>query len=167
MRGERPEAYALRAALAKAASILALPEYSVPPGKGASPVIIAADTVVALRKQILGKPRDPEHALATLRSLSGKRHTVITGCALLSAETNCTFAVRSRVEMWDCPDDLLRAYASSGEPMDKAGAYAVQGLGAFLVRRITGSWSNVVGLPLAELVQALMGMRAIGVKASL
>ena len=159
---EKPEAYVLRAALAKAHSALPLcgPDagYS---GAEARPVIIAADTIVALRSRILGKPQTPGEAFAMLRDLSGKSHTVITGCALLDGQAPRVFAVRSTVRMWDCPDALLRAYADSGEPADKAGAYAIQGLGACLVRGITGSWSNVVGLPLAELVQALTHMRAI------
>ena len=125
------------------------------------PVIIAADTVVVFRNRILGKPQTPEDALDMLRKLSGNSHTVITGCALLSGGTSRTFAVRSTVRMWECPDALLRAYARSGEPADKAGAYAIQGMGACLVEGISGSWSNVVGLPLAELAQALMEMEAI------
>ena len=99
-----------------------------------------------------------------LRGLAGNTHRVITGCALLAAGMSHTFAVQSHVRMWNCPDDLLRAYAFSGEPMDKAGAYAVQGMGAFLVESITGSWSNVVGLPLAELIQTLTDLRAVGIK---
>lgn len=161
---EKPEAYALRAALAKASSIPALPAYAAIAGEAspdAPPLIIAADTVVALGNRLLGKPRDPEHALHMLRALAGKKHTVITGCALLGAGAPRVFAVQSDVTMWNCPDDLLRAYARGGEPMDKAGAYAVQGAGAFLVQSINGSWSNVVGLPLAELVQTLVAMRAV------
>ena len=163
--GEAPESYVLRAAFAKASSVLALPEYSAAISENpsaATPLVIAADTIVVLRNRILGKPRDPEHALDMLRKLAGKKHTVITGCALLNGGTSHTFAVQSHVHMWNCPENLLRAYALSGEPMDKAGAYAVQGMGAFLVERITGSWSNVVGLPVAELVQILIEMRAIG-----
>ena len=130
------------------------------------PLVIAADTIVVLRGRILGKPRDSEHALDMLRKLAGKKHTVITGCALLKAGASRSFTVQSHVVMWKCPDDLLRAYAESGEPLDKAGAYAVQGMGAFLVQRIIGSWSNVVGLPLAELVQVLVEMRAIAADGS-
>ena len=162
-KGEKPESYALRAALAKAAGAAALPEYAaiLAASPDARPIIIAADTIVVLGRRILGKPRDAGHALDMLRRLAGKNHRVITGCALLDGETSRSFAAQSRVLMWNCPDDLLRAYVNGGEPMDKAGAYAVQGTGACLVQRIAGSWSNVVGLPLAELVQTLMEMKAI------
>lgn len=150
--------------MAKASSVSGLPEHDRVRDEhpcDPSPLIIAADTIVVLRSAILGKPRDPDHALSMLRRLAGKTHTVITGCALLSTETSRSFAVRSRVSMWRCPESLLQAYARSGEPSDKAGAYAVQGMGACLVQGITGSWSNVVGLPVAELVQALLEMNAI------
>ncbi|MDR2489740.1 MAG: Maf family protein [Desulfovibrio sp.] len=165
LRGEAPSTYALRAALAKASGVVA-------PSGGAAcatgpleepALVIAADTIVALRGRILGKPRSPEHALDMLRSLAGKTHTVTTACALLKEGERRLFTVHSRVRMWACPDDLLRAYACCGEAADKAGAYAVQGMGAALVRSIAGSWSNVVGLPLAELVQALLAMDAIGI----
>lgn len=161
--GERPETYALRAASAKARGSLALLSSDNTPSNtnAPSPLLIAADTIVVLQRRILGKPRDPEHALSMLRALAGKTHTVITACSLWKDGREECFAVRSKVRMWDCPEELLAAYARSGEPADKAGAYAVQGAGAFLVKSIEGSWSNVVGLPLAELVQALLALRAI------
>jgi septum formation protein len=160
-RDEEPTAFALRAAQAKAAAVLeACASGGVPE---ATPLIIAADTIVVLRKRILGKPRDPAEALDMLRSLAGKTHTVTTACALVSARERRLFAAHSRVRLWDCPDALLRAYAAGGEAEDKAGAYAVQGAGAALVQSIAGSWSNVVGLPLAELIRALLAMRAIAV----
>lgn len=128
---------------------------------------IAADTIVVLEERILGKPKDAGDAFAMLCALSGKEHSVITGCALVGPDDSPdeseekSFAVSSRVIMWDCPRELLRAYAESGEPLDKAGAYAVQGAGAFLIKSLNGSWSNVVGLPLAELVQELLAMGAL------
>jgi septum formation protein len=154
--GEQPREHALAAALAKGERVfLALPAPSpaTPP-----PVVIAADTVVSLEDRILGKPVDAGQALVMLRALSGRSHTVTTGCAIFCADLPAprVFAAQSRVEMWDCPPELLRAYAESPEPLDKAGAYAVQGVGAFLVKAIHGSWSNVVGLPLAELVEELL-----------
>lgn len=143
----------MRAALAKAES--ALPPAGAPPY-----AVIAADTVVVLDGRPLGKPDSAGDAFAMLSLLAGRSHTVVTGCALLAADAGggrrATFAVQSRVSMWACPEPMLRAYAASGEPLDKAGAYAVQGKGAFLVERIEGSWSNVVGLPLAELVRELL-----------
>jgi septum formation protein len=155
--GEEPAAYALRAAEAKALSVLPDLFRSDP-----SSVIIAADTIVVLEGRILGKPGNPDRAYAMLGSLAGKTHDVITGCVI--RDKACVlraFTVQSRVSMWDAPSDLLHAYANSGEPLDKAGAYAVQGAGAVLVCRIEGSWSNVVGLPLAELIEALICLNII------
>lgn len=182
--GEDPAPYAVRAAVAKAASLL--PLLTGPKAGGfsidaplntdvrnstsadsaqlpANAVIIAADTVVALNGRILGKPRDHAQALEFLRLLSGTTHEVITGCALESTSLREYFSCRALVRMWPCPDELLAAYAAGKEPMDKAGAYAIQGEGAVLVDSIRGSWSNVVGLPLAEIIQALLRMGAIGI----
>lgn len=170
MPGETPASYAVRAAAAKSASLLPLltgPEagglfHSTAPGVlPSNAVIIAADTVVALDGRIFGKPRNPEEALEFLRLLSGTTHEVITGCALEGAGLREHFFCRTLVSMWACPDALLSAYAAGGEPMDKAGAYAIQGQGAVLVDSIQGSWSNVVGLPVAETIQALLRMGAI------
>ena len=158
--GENPEDYTLRAARLKAANVLAnLPSPAAV--QTPSPVIIAADTVVVLDNVILGKPRDTAHAFAMLKNLAGKTHTVITGCAVFMDAREHSFTERTSVSMWDCPEALLRAYARSAEPADKAGAYAVQGAGACLVRSIEGSWSNVVGLPLSELVRTLLTIGAI------
>lgn len=156
---ESAEEYTVRAALAKADSVLPLagpPPYTV----------IAADTVVLRKERILGKPRDADAAYAMLCKLAGHAHSVVTGCAIrVAGETPVTFAVRSGVSMWACPKAMLWAYANSGEPLDKAGAYAVQGAGAFLVERAEGSWSNVVGLPLAELVRELARLGVIAARA--
>ena len=189
--GEAPAPYAVRAATAKAACLLPLltgpeaggfahyaaapettflaggentaaaPNCPVFPPLPANGVVIAADTVVALEGRILGKPENPAQALDFLRLLSGKTHEVITGCALESKGLCERFASRTWVSMWKCPDELLAAYAWGGEPMDKAGAYAIQGEGALLVDSIRGSWSNVVGLPMAEIIQALLRMGAV------
>jgi septum formation protein len=163
--GESPEHFALRAASAKAASCL-------PPAEGAQgaplahrlpadSLIIAADTIVVLDGRILGKPADHGEALEYLRLLAGRSHDVLTACVLESLTARESFVVCTRVTLWRCPDALLAAYASGDEPLDKAGAYAVQGQGAFLVERLQGSWSNVAGLPLTELVQALLRMGAL------
>lgn len=174
--GEEAATYACRAARSKAMAVFSLlPASSTDAtakgdsAKSAGPdseppaLVIAADTVVVLDGAILGKPKDAEDAYTMLSSLSGRQHKVITGCVLLcpSLGKERSFAVSSDVLMWDCPKALLRAYASSGEPLDKAGAYAVQGAGAFLVKSLSGSWTNVVGLPLAELVQELLAMDAL------
>jgi len=158
--GEDPVVYVLRAAEAKACAILSDLPLSDP-----APVAIAADTIVLLNGQILGKPSDSDRAYAMLSSLAGKTHTVVTGCVIAGAHSKNpvlhAFSTQSQVSMWDAPPELLRAYANSAEPLDKAGAYAAQGSGVVLVRSINGSWSNVVGLPLAELVEALLRMQII------
>ena len=120
--------------------------------------VIGADTVVTLGGRILGKPDDAAHALEMLRSLQGERHQVITGVALrcvqedrgeiLSRTTEVRFAAFS--------DVVLSAYIRTGEPMDKAGAYGIQGKGGFLVRSITGSCSNVIGLPVNTCIGLLL-----------
>ena len=139
--GESPAAYALRA-LADA---------------GADGLILAADTVVALDSDILGKPADDTDALDMLRRLSGRRHEVITGvCCLFPDGSSAGFADTSAVRFHAWPDDVLRAYVRSGEPADKAGAYAIQGQGAFLVESVHGSWSTVVGLPVSRLAALLL-----------
>jgi len=155
--GEDPATYVLRAATAKARAVLA-----GLPVSGLAPAVIAADTIVVLDGAILGKPGGPDQAYTMLCSLAGKTHMVITGCVIADAHSLLhTFSVQSEVSMWDAPQELLQAYANSHEPLDKAGAYAAQGAGAALVRTINGSWTNVVGLPLAELVEALLRTRII------
>ena len=124
---------------------------------------IAADTVVALDRTIFGKPRDQQDALAILKVLQGRTHTVTTGFAVLCprlplAEVQ---AVTTQVTFADHSVEILQAYVDSGEPMDKAGAYGIQGKGAFLVRSIHGSHSNVIGLPVSQLVRILLDHRLI------
>lgn len=146
--GEGPEDYALRLASLKAREVA-----ERLPGR----VVIGADTVVVLGREILGKPRDGREALEMLRKLSGRDHVVVTGVALLDGRDGRekTFAVRTRVSFSSPGEEALAKYAASEEPLDKAGAYAIQGEGAFLVRAISGSYTNVVGLPLEELSSAL------------
>ena len=128
-------------------------------------IVLGADTVVAVDGAALGKPADAEHARAMLRRLRGRRHEVITGVAVVDAATEraAQAAVTSRVTMADYGDDAIDAYVASGEPLDKAGAYAIQGAGGALVAGYEGSYSNVVGLPLTETVRLL---RAFGVTVS-
>jgi septum formation protein len=159
---ESPEHFVLRAASAKAASCLPLLSADAKALRlPADSLIIAADTIVVFNGRILGKPADRAEALEFLRLLAGRSHEVLTACVLESQAKRESFLVRTRVALWSCPDALLVAYASGDEPLDKAGAYAVQGQGAFLVKSLQGSWSNVAGLPLAELVQALLRMGAL------
>lgn len=153
--GESGPAYAARAAREKA---LAVRELEPGLGRGAGgAVILAADTVVLLDGEIFGKPADYGESLAMLKRLAGRTHEVITACCLLLPDgSEEALAPVSRVTLWAAPEAALAAYARSGETLDKAGSYAVQGQGAFLVRRIEGSWSNVVGLPLSELTELML-----------
>jgi len=126
-------------------------------------VIIGADTVVAHGERILGKPEDTNEALGMLRLLAGQEHHVYTGVCLRHGTEEHAFVVSARVRMAAVPDSILAAYASTGEGLDKAGAYALQGIGGFLVETVSGSVSAVIGLPLAETVSALLAMEAIEV----
>ncbi|MDE5832734.1 MAG: Maf family protein [Desulfovibrio sp.] len=148
--GENPDSFVCRSAKSKGLDCLSrYPE-------ARDGVIIAADTIVCLEKMILGKPRDEKNALEILNFLNGKSHFVDTGvyCAYPGGETS--FATRSVVKFARWPESVLAAYAASGEPLDKAGGYAIQENGAFLIEGIMGSWTNVVGLPLDELVEFLL-----------
>lgn len=149
--GEAPADYALRAARGKAMSI-----FSGMGNAASRAAILSADTIVVLNDRILGKPKDHSEALLMLRALAGGKHTVITSCCLLAGSIEDSFYVESTVHMWQAPDELLSAYADTDEPLDKAGGYAIQGSIGFLIRAIHGSWSNVVGLPLTEVVQKLL-----------
>ncbi len=145
--GEPPADYALRAALAKAQDAFE---------RRPQAVILAADTIVVLDGRILGKPRDPADALRMLTDLAGRTHEVITGCAICSpSRAPESFSVSTLVTMASAPETALAAYVATGEPMDKAGGYAIQGRAGFLVQRIEGSYSNVVGLPVAEVLDVL------------
>ncbi|MDZ7761967.1 MAG: Maf family protein [Desulfovermiculus sp.] len=128
-------------------------------------VILAADTVVVVGEEILGKPKSVPQALDMLTSLNACTHSVLTGCCLVDQSTQSAgkqeFAVCTQVTFSRHSSDILTAYARTGEPMGKAGGYAIQGIGAFLVSHIHGSYSNVVGLPLSQTVQALLDMQAI------
>ncbi len=124
---------------------------------------LGADTVVALHQRVFGKPSSYEEAEMILMELSGKTHRVITAFALLNPDGALAHreVVITQVEFKDLTREEIRAYARTNEPMDKAGAYAIQGIGTFLVKNITGSYTNVVGLPLFQLIQALKAVGAI------
>jgi septum formation protein len=125
--------------------------------------VVAADTVVTIDGLILGKPRHREEAVAMLMRLSGRNHYVRTGFCIGCLEKNLRTinSVVTKVTFADFSEEIARAYAATGEPMDKAGAYGIQGLGAFLVAAVSGSYSNVVGLPLHEVVTHLCGYGVI------
>lgn len=125
--------------------------------------ILGADTLVVLEKRILGKPRDQEEAHSTLSLLSGKEHQVITGFCLLDPAGTLAHSqeVITLVKMKKMTGEEIKAYVNSGEPFGKAGSYAIQGVGAFMVESISGSYTNVVGLPVCALVKALLKVGAI------
>lgn len=146
--GEGPENFVRRLAREKAEAVA-----------GAFPAswVLAADTVVVVDGEILGKPGSGEEAVTMLLRLSGRWHEVWTGfcvCRGLPPEA-LVGAVRTGVRFMALDRELCRAYVRTGEPLDKAGAYGIQGKGAFLVEEIRGSYTNVVGLPLAEVLAAL------------
>jgi len=144
--GEEPETYARRVAAAKA--------QAVRPRSHGRPVL-AADTVVVIDGHILGKPADAADARRMLRMLSGRLHEVLTAVTLDAV----TQVERTTVEFATLTDEEVAWYVSSGEPMDKAGAYAIQGLASRFVIRIDGSYSNVVGLPMARVYELLKAGR--------
>ncbi|MFH1958036.1 MAG: Maf family protein [bacterium] len=120
-------------------------------------IIIAADTVVVSGKKILGQPRSKTEAKKMLKMLSGRSHKVITGFTIMDTATGrkISGAEETKVFFRKLSGEEIESYVNSGEPMGKAGAYAVQGLGAVIVRRIEGDYFNVVGLPLNSLTEAL------------
>ena len=118
-------------------------------------LVIAADTMVFLDRARLGKPRDEAEALAMLTALQGRRHTVCTGVTVRRGAQILTESESTAVWFRPASEAELRAYIATGEPMDKAGAYGIQGLGALLVERIDGDFYNVMGLPLLRLSRML------------
>jgi septum formation protein len=120
-------------------------------------IVVAADTIVVFGEQILGKPKDRDDAIAMLHTLRGKWHNVITGVAIVRKNTDECLTDYEKTGVCFCQlcSSEIEAYVNTLEPMDKAGAYGIQGKGAFLVERINGCYFNVVGLPLAKLGQML------------
>lgn len=119
-------------------------------------IVIGADTVVAIDGKILGKPADADDARAMLRMLSGRAHQVYTGVTVINGEDCHTFSVCTNVKFFDLTDDEIDRYIATGEPMDKAGAYGIQGYGSLLVEGIDGDYFNVVGLPISKLNRLLL-----------
>ena len=155
-----PAAYAMRAAQAKAEAVARAAGPETPDA-----VVLGSDTIVVLHEEhgpiILGKPASRDEALAMLLHLSGRTHTVYTGCCIiwLSARGESRtelFYDAADVTFAGWPEDVLRAYAATGECDDKAGSYAIQGLGSFLVSGIKGQWATIVGLPVLAVAQRLM-----------
>ena len=129
--------------------------------KGDSLPVIAADTVVVAEGVILGKPQDTEDAFEMLKQLSGKTHKVLTGLAVSSAGEMLAEVCETKVVFRELSDEEIKNYVATGEPLDKAGAYGIQGKGAVLVEKIDGCYNNVVGLPLTrmQLILAKLGVR--------
>lgn len=160
--GEDPVAYVMRTAAAKALAVARRLNQEIQTEP--LPVVIGADTIVVVPEadgpHILGKPADDTEALAMLLRLAGRAHTVSTGCCLVWPEGNGfrteTFSETTRVTFAPWPKDVLAAYVRTGEGRDKAGSYAMQGRGAFLISRIEGCWSTVVGLPTRALAARLV-----------
>jgi septum formation protein len=143
--GESAEEMVVRLAKAKARAIEI----------GESAVVLGADTAVVLGEEVFGKPESREGALETLARLSGRTHRVLTGVAVLSAQGVRTALSNTEVRFREISPDEALAYWQSGEPCDKAGAYAIQGLGGVFVEAISGSYSGVVGLPVFETARML------------
>lgn len=150
--GERPAGFAERMAREKAQAIRkAKPER----------IILAADTVVAVGQEILGKPRDAEDARRMLRLLSGKSHEVTTGVCLCGPGFEDVRSETTTVWFSEIPHQEILEYVSSGEPLDKAGAYAIQGGAARWVTKVEGDYNNVVGLPVEMVLKMLRARGAI------
>jgi septum formation protein len=149
--GERPVAFAQRLAQSKALCVAK--QIGAPPAR----LVLGADTIVVLGGDVLGKPSDSDHALELLERLVGREHTVVTAVALVASDTLRVWeaAVTSRVEMRAATRDELIAYVATGESLDKAGAYAVQGGARSFVTRVHGSETNVIGLPVDETLELL------------
>jgi septum formation protein len=155
--GETPQEYAVRAAGEKGLAVA-----SRLAREGRRPWILAADTVVVLDDTVLQKPQDEAEAAEMLRRLSGRTHTVITGWTVGRHEAK--WIVRqeaTRVTFHRLSEDEINGYVTTGEGLDKAGAYAIQEIGAFLVSRVDGDYFNVVGLPVSRVIRALTELGAI------
>ncbi|XBS69409.1 Maf family protein [Acerihabitans sp. KWT182] len=150
---ESPQDYVRRLALEKALAGVAIAPKPLP--------VLGADTIVVLGDAILEKPRDRDDAAMMLTALSGESHRVMTAIAFADAEHRLCLDVVTEVTFRRLSEQDIHRYIASGEPMDKAGAYGIQGLGGTFVRRINGSYYGVVGLPLVETAELLCQFRAL------
>jgi len=145
--GELPYDYVRRLAIKKATAAKAF-------YPGQDVLVLGSDTAVVIDEEILGKPDNKEHALTMLRKLSGKSHTVLTSAAIIGPQDECVVS-ESKVTFTSITDNQLEWYWLTGEPQDRAGAYAIQGKAAIFISRLEGSFSGVMGLPLYETAQLL------------
>ena len=154
VKGESPRKHVLRLAEAKALDV-----GNQHPGRW----VVAADTIVYVDNSILGKPKSREEAKKMLRRLSGKEHRVLTGFSVhhLEKRKGDREAVQTVVKVKKLTQAEMEWYVKTGEPFDKAGGYAIQGIGSFMIESIKGSYTNVVGLPVSELMQMLSRLGAI------
>jgi septum formation protein len=154
--GETPTEHVLRLSHEKARQVAQRPEV-------AGRWFIGSDTIVLRDQTILNKPENATEAMGMLTSLSGRCHQVLSGYAVFDRKTGLSEdgVVTTEVEFRELTARQIAGYIATGEPMDKAGAYAIQGIGAFMVRRIEGSYTSVVGLPLCEVIEALEKLGAI------
>ncbi len=151
--GESAQQYVSRLAREKAQAGVALVPRDLP--------VLGADTIVILNGEVLEKPHDTEHAARMLRKMSGQTHQVMTAVALADSQHVLDCLVVTDVTFRVLTDDEIAAYIASGEPMDKAGAYGIQGLGGCFVRKINGSYHAVVGLPLVETYELLSNFNSL------
>lgn len=151
-KNETPEEFALRVSVEKASSVSR--------GLGNGYIVIGADTIVVVDGVILGKPSGAEEAASMLKEISGREHRVLTAFSIVKpgAQVLHSEIVDTTVRVKPLAASEIEGYIKTGEPMDKAGAYGIQGIGSFLVRGIEGSYTNVVGLPVVELMQALRNL---------
>ena len=150
---EAAEAYVRRLASDKARAGVAVAPQDLP--------VLGADTIVVLNNEVLEKPRDAEHAAEILSKLSGQTHQVMTAVAIADAQRKLDCLVTTDVTFRNITAEEISHYIASGEPMDKAGAYGIQGLGGNFVRRINGSYHAVVGLPLVETNELLSHFQSL------
>ncbi|MBD5642057.1 MAG: septum formation protein Maf [Desulfovibrio sp.] len=154
--GAHPDAYALATAAAKASAAMAI-FAQTPTLQTAPTAIITCDTIVSLDNAIFGKPESETGLLTMLRLLNGRRHQVFSGvCIVWPDGAKTQFVEATAVHFADWPEACLLAYAAACRPYDKAGGYGIQDGGGFLADKIEGAWTNVVGLPLARLLQELL-----------
>ncbi len=144
---------------AKAAEFLACQKACAAAQETGADYTIGCDTAVVLDKKILGKPANKTDAFFMLKELSGKKHTVYTGVCIVTPEDSVIFTESADVWFSELSDKEIRRYIDSGEPMDKAGAYGIQGLGSCFVRRIEGDFFSVVGLPVCRLYEELKKLK--------
>jgi len=152
---ENPKDYALRLATEKAISVSQRVERDC--------LVIGADTIVLVDREILGKPSDGKEAFTMLQKISGRTHSVLTAFSIVQPQDKVLHseAVETRVRVKTLEPYEIQGYIKTTEPMDKAGAYGIQGIGAFMITGISGSYTNVVGLPLVEVLEALKKIGAL------